>query len=44
VRIFKGLRKAIDRNAEYCKKELETTKRNQEKIENSFAETGTADE
>ena len=44
MRTFKGLRKAIDRNAGYCKKELETIKGNQEKIENSFAETGTADE
>ena len=39
MKILKELRKAIDRNAEYCKKKLETIKRNQEKLENSFAET-----
>ena len=33
-----GLRKAIDRNADCCKKELETIKRSQEKLENSFAD------
>ena len=38
MKILKELRKAINRNAEYCKKELETIKRNQEKLENSFAE------
>ena len=38
MKILKELRKAIDRNAEYCKKELETINRNQEKLENSFAE------
>ena len=38
MKILKELRKAIDRNAEYCKKELETIKRNQEKLENSFSE------
>ena len=31
----------IDRNADYYKKELETIKRNQEKLENSFAEMKT---
>ena len=36
---MKELRKAIDINADYCKKELETIKRNQVKLENSFAET-----
>ena len=35
---MKELRKAIKRNAEHCKKELETIKRNQEKLENSFTE------
>ena len=34
-----GLRKAIDRNADCCKKELETIKRSQEKLENSFTKT-----
>ena len=38
MKILKKLRKAINRNAEECKKELETIKRNQEKLENSFAE------
>ena len=32
-------RKAIDRNTDYCKKELETIRSSQEKLENSFAET-----
>ena len=41
MKILKGLRKAINRNAEYYKKELETIKRNQEKLENSFVETKT---
>ena len=36
---LKELRKAIDRNADYCKKELETIRRSQEKLENSFEET-----
>lgn len=35
------LRKVIDRNADYCKKELESMRRNQEKLENSFAEMKT---
>ena len=39
MKILKQLRKATDRNAEYCKKELETIKKNQEKLGNSFAET-----
>ena len=39
MKVLKELRKAIDRNVHYCKKELETIKRNQEKLENSFAET-----
>ena len=29
--------KAIDRNADYCKKELETISRSQKELENSFA-------
>ena len=37
IKILKELRKAIDRNADYCKKELETIKRNQVKLENAFA-------
>ena len=36
---MKELRKAIDINADYCKKELEIIRRSQEKLENSFAET-----
>ena len=39
MKILKELRRAIDRNADYCKKKLETTRRSQEKLENSFAET-----
>ena len=38
MKILKALRKATDRNADYCKKELETTRGSQEKLENSFAE------
>ena len=38
IKILKELRKAIDRNADYCKKELETIRRSQEKLENSFEE------
>ena len=38
MKILKELRKAISRNADYCKKELETIRRSQEKLENSFAE------
>ena len=37
MKILKELRKDIYRNAEYCKKEPETVKKNKEKIENSFA-------
>ena len=33
MKIPKELRKAIDRNAEYCKKELGTRERDQEKLE-----------
>ena len=32
IKILKGLRKPISRNADYYKKELETIKRNQEKL------------
>ena len=39
MKIPKELRKARDRNAEYCKKGLETIKRNQEKVQNSLAKT-----
>ena len=39
MKILKEFKKAINRNAEYCKKELETIRRSQEKLENSFAET-----
>ena len=38
MKILKELRKAIDRNADYCEKELETI-RSQETLENSFTET-----
>ena len=38
MKILKELRKAINRNADYCKKELETIRRSQEKLENSFVE------
>ena len=39
MKILKELRMAIDSNADYCKKELETIMWSQEKIENSFAKT-----
>ena len=39
MKILKELRKAINRNADYCKKELETIRRSQGKLESSFAET-----
>ena len=38
VKILTGLRKAIDRNADSCNKELETIKRIQSKLDNSIAE------
>ena len=41
MKILKELRKAIDGNAEYWKKELETIQRSQEKLEKSLAETET---
>ena len=34
---LKELRKAININSEHCKMKLETRKRNQEKLENSFS-------
>ena len=37
MKILKELRKAIDRNGDYYKKELETIKRSQLKLENLFA-------
>ena len=39
VRILKELRKAINRNADYYKKELETIRKSQEKLKNSCEET-----
>ena len=39
MKILKELRTVIDSNAYYCKKELETMRRSQEKLENSFAKT-----
>ena len=42
MKILKELRNAIDRNAEYCKKELETIKRNQKNFKtHSFAKMKT---
>ena len=38
MKVLKELRKAIDRNADYCKKELETIKRKWIKLEDSFAQ------
>ena len=37
MKILQELRQAIDRNADYCKKELKTMRSSQEKLENSFA-------
>ena len=39
MKILKELRKAMDRNAYHCKKELEAIRSCQETLENSFAET-----
>ena len=39
MKILKELRKSVNRNADYCKKELETIRRSQEKLENSFVKT-----
>ena len=41
MRILKELWKAVDINADYCKKKLEAVKRGQEKLENSFPDTKT---
>ena len=38
IKILKELRKAINRNADHCNKELETIKKSQLKLENPFAE------
>ena len=38
MKILTELRKAINRNADYCKRELKTIRRSQEKLETSFAE------
>ena len=38
MNVPKQLRQAINRNVDYCKKDLETVRRSQEKLENSFAE------
>ena len=38
MKITKDLGKSMNRNADYCKKELQSIKRSQEKSENSFAE------
>ena len=35
---LKELWRVVERNAKYCKKELETIRRSQEKLENSFVE------
>ena len=39
MKILKELRKSVNRNADYCKKELETIRRSQEKLENSYVKT-----
>ena len=38
MKILKGLRKAIERNSDYCEKEIETIRRRHKKSGNSFAE------
>ena len=38
---MKGLRKAINRNADHCNKELGAIKRSQSKLENSIAKMKT---
>ena len=37
MNVPKQLRQAINRNVDYCKKDLETVRRSQEKLENFFA-------
>ena len=39
MKTLRELRKAIKRNADYCKKKLETLRRSQEKLQNSLAKT-----
>ena len=39
IKILKKLRMTIERNADYCKRKLETIRRSQEKLQNSFTET-----
>ena len=39
MKILKGLRTDINSNTDYTKKGLETIRKSQEKLENSFAET-----
>ena len=39
MKILKELRRAIDKNADYHKKDLEAIKRSQEKLENSLVQT-----
>ena len=39
VKILKELRADMNRNTDYFRKELENIRRNQEKLQNSFAET-----
>ena len=41
MKILKELRKAISCNSDYCKKELETIRGSQEKLENWLAEMKT---
>ena len=41
MNVLKGLRRGIDRNAYYCRKEIEPTKRIQLEVQNSFAEPKT---
>ena len=42
MKIQKELSTAINSNADYFKKELETLRKNQQKLENSFAENSFA--
>ena len=41
IKMLKELRKAINRNADHCNKELETVKRSQSKLDNSTAKMKT---
>ena len=38
IKILKKLRMTIERNADYCKRKLETIRRSQEKLENSLTD------